>query len=119
MSSHIDPEALRTIASLQRPGKPDLLARIVELFKSETPKALATIEDGIDSADMPAVCHAAHTLKSSSANVGATIFSQACRELEAAAREENYTACIVLSDGLDELFDQCCVEIDLYLVKAA
>ncbi len=74
---------------------------------------------GLDESDLLPVSNAAHTLKSSSAYVGATAISERCRDLEAAAREENYTACIVLGDGLDELFSDCCLELDDYPAKAA
>ena len=38
----IDENALLAIEALQRPGKPDLLGRIVDLFKTESPKTLAS-----------------------------------------------------------------------------
>ncbi len=31
----------------------------------------------------------------------------------------HYTACIVLGDGLAEMFDQCCAELSPYLANAA
>lgn len=119
MSLLIDTQALKAIAALQRPGKPDLVGRVVQLFISESPKAIAAIEEGLEDVDLQAVRNAAHTLKSSSAYVGAKSFSNRCGDLEAAAREDNFTACIVLGDGLDELFVDCCAELTPHLVKAA
>lgn len=119
MTTHINPHALQAIKSLQRPGKPDLLQRIVELFKTETPKALGAIQDGVNAGDMDAVRNAAHTLKSSSAYVGAHVFSDRCRDLERAAREGNFPACIALGDGLDEMFTASCSELDVHMGKAA
>lgn len=119
MSSYIDPHALKAISALQRPGKPDLLARVIQLFQSESPKAIAAMQLGLDTSDLGAVRNAAHTLKSSSAYVGAKALSDLCRDLEGAAREENYTACIVLGDGLEDLFEACCLELDAFLEKAA
>lgn len=119
MSLFIDHHALRAISSLQRPGKPDLLVRVIDVFKTESPKAIASMQTGLESSDLTAVRNAAHTLKSSSAYVGAKSFSALCRDLEVAAREDNYTACIVLGDGLEDLFVACCLELDDYLLKAA
>ncbi len=119
MTSDIDLHALNSIAALQSPGKPLLLDRIIELFKSESPKSLATIETALEINDLEAARDAAHSLKSSSAYVGANLLSQRCRELEEAARQENYTACIVMGDGLGELFDAVCLELDAYMIKAA
>lgn len=119
MTAYIDTHALKSITALQRPGKPNLLERVVDLFKSESPKALASMCEALDDSDLKAVRNAAHSLKSSSAYVGAMLLSQRCRELESAAREENYTACIVLGDGLDELFTASCGELDAYMATNA
>jgi len=119
MTHYIDPHALKAISSLQRPGKPDLLNRVVELFKTESPKTIAAMYHGLDTTDLQLVRNAAHTLKSSSAYVGAKELSERCRDLESAAREENYSACVVLGEGLNDLFEASCDELDHYLTKAA
>ncbi|MGQ7843402.1 Hpt domain-containing protein [Granulosicoccus sp. 3-233] len=119
MTSYIEPQALKSIASLQRPGKPDLLERVVGLFKSESPTAIEAIQQGLDSDDLPAVGNAAHGLKSSSAYVGARMLSERCRELEAAAREENHPACHALADGVEELFEASIVALDQHMRKVA
>jgi len=119
MTTTIDPRALEAISALQRPGKPDLLARVVQLFKSESLKAIAAILEGLDTEDLQSVRNAAHTLKSSSAYVGAKALSERCRDLEGAARDENEIACIILGDGIEELFEMCCVELDQYMAKVA
>jgi len=85
VSVSIDEDALNAIVALQRPGKPDLLTRIVTLFKTESPKSIESMQVGLDTVDMEAVRVAAHTLKSSSAYVGALELSAQCKELEKAA----------------------------------
>lgn len=119
MITEIDTHALRAITSLQRPGKPNLLNRIVELFKSETPKTLNAMQAGLEASNLRAVRDAAHTLKSSSAYVGATELSQRCRDLESAARDQNFPACIALSDDVEDLFNASVVALDDLLRKAA
>lgn len=119
MTRHIEPQALKAIAALQRPGKPDLLRRIVDLYKSESPAALQSIQKGLEEDDLEAVGKAAHGLKSSSAYVGARVFSERCRELEAAAREENHPACHALGDGVEELFEASVAALDMYMTKVA
>ena len=115
----IDPHALKAIVSLQRPGKSDLLNKIVKLFKSESPKSIAALQQGLDMADLKAVRNAAHTLKSSSAYVGASLLSERCRDLETAAREENLLECIVLGDGVDALFESSVAELALHVSTPA
>lgn len=119
MSVSIDEKALKAIETLQRPGKPDLLVRIVGLFKTETPKTLASMVEGIDSMDMEAVRVAAHTLKSSSAYVGALDLSERCKELERAAHDQNFPACIALGDGVEDIFTDSCIALDERMSKAA
>lgn len=115
----IDENALRAIEALQRPGKPDLLLRIVDLFKAETPKILASLTEGVDSMDMEAVRVAAHTLKSSSAYVGAIDLSERCRELERAAHEQNFPECMALGVDVEDIFVESSKALDQLMVKAA
>ena len=119
MADYIDNHAIKAIASLQRPGKPDLLARIVELFKSESPKAIFSVQTGLEAGDLAFVRNGAHTLKSSSAYVGAKVLSELCRDLEAAAREDNLPACVALGYGLEDLFIASCTELQQIVRKAA
>lgn len=115
----IDEDALKAILALQRPGKPDLLTRIVTLFKMESPKSIESMQTGLDSVDMDAVRVAAHTLKSSSAYVGALELSAQCKELEKAAHEQNFAACIAIGDSIEELFLESCAALDARMRKAA
>lgn len=119
MSQSIDPHALNAISSLKSSVKSDLLVRAIRVFKFESPKAIASMQAGLDSNNLAAVRIAAHTLTSSSAYVGAKLFSDRCKDLEIAARENNYTACVELGSGIDDLFEACCRELDAYLIKAA
>lgn len=119
MTVSIDENALKAIEALQRPGKPDLLERIVGLFKTESPKMLANMVEGIEAMDMEVVRIAAHTLKSSSAYVGALELSERCKELERAAHEQNYPACIALGDSVEDIFADSCTALDQLMSKAA
>lgn len=119
MSVVLDSHALNTLAALQRSGKPDIVQQVIALFEAESPKAIAAISDGVDSVDLTAIRAAAHSLKSSSAYVGATEMSERCRDLERAAREDNLPGCLALSDGLEELFDAVMAELRLFLAARA
>ena len=119
MSTLIDSAALDALAALQRPGKPDLAARVLGLFRAETPASLAAMEAGVDDSDLEAVRIAAHTLKSSSAYVGARELSDTCAQIERAAREGNFPECLVLTDSLEELFTETLQALDALDQKAA
>lgn len=117
MSTLIDVHALKAIEELQRPGKPDLLSRVTELFRTESPKCIQQVEEGLETVDMPGIRDAAHTLKSSSAYLGAKSLSERCRDLETAAREENFPGCVALGNDLRDLFENSLEELDRHVAR--
>lgn len=119
MTGVLDMSALSALAALQRPGKPDLAARVVGLFRDETPVSLNAITEGVSSGDLEAVRIAAHTVKSSAAYVGAREVSETCAAIERAAREGNLPECVVLSDSLDSVFEATLEALDELDRKAA
>jgi CheY-like chemotaxis protein len=87
--SLIDQKALDNIRALQIKGAPDILSQSIQIYLNDTPKLLKKIEEGVASGDAAAVQKAAHSLKSSSANLGAMQLSALCKELETCGREGN------------------------------
>jgi two-component system sensor histidine kinase BarA len=63
-----------------------LLGRLVSTYLEYAPGALASLGDAVRRGDKPAVSRAAHSLKSSSANVGGQRLAELCRLLEAHLR---------------------------------
>ena len=61
--------------------------RIIALYLEDAPRLIAQLERAVVGNDPIALRVAAHTLKSSSANVGATTLSDAARDLEHGARD--------------------------------
>ena len=88
MNVEIDESALDAIRSLQRPGKPDILARIVNMYMEKSPELISAIREGAAANDCDKVKMAAHTLKSSSAYVGASAMAEACSRVEAKATND-------------------------------
>ena len=72
-----------------RVGKPDLWKKLAGIYLSSTPDSLETLEQALTNNDCLSVQLTAHTLKSSSANMGASRLSDLCRQLETAAGEGN------------------------------
>jgi HPt (histidine-containing phosphotransfer) domain-containing protein len=78
--------ALEAIRALQSEAAPDLLARVIRLYLDSAPDLIERMRAGLAAGDHEAVRTAAHTLKSSSANLGAAGLADLCRRLELAAR---------------------------------
>jgi len=119
MTNHIDKSAVQAISSLQRPGKPDLLGRIVGLFESDSPALIEAIIAAVDSGDLESMRVAAHSMKSSSAYLGASRLSEQCRNIEQAARDGNELECFALCDGLEDEFSASLAELTQILEEKA
>lgn len=77
-----NPAALQQIQSLQRPNTPSILDRVLTKYFINTDKLLADLQEGLKQADPTLLNYTAHTLKSSSANVGAIRLAEKCKALE-------------------------------------
>jgi HPt (histidine-containing phosphotransfer) domain-containing protein len=63
-------------------GGDDLVAELVELFVGDVPPRLEAIGAAISTDDPGALASAAHSLKGSSATMGAVGMSELCRQME-------------------------------------
>ncbi len=88
----IDRQAL--LKQLQFGGRlrPTLVAKVIELYLSDTPPILDELAQGLERNDQRAVERAAHTLKSSSASVGAFALSELAGLVEGHARSGSLDA---------------------------
>jgi CheY-like chemotaxis protein/HPt (histidine-containing phosphotransfer) domain-containing protein len=82
----LDSRALAAIRLLQRPGNPDLLQKVISSYLTTAPQFFVTMRDAVKRGDGAGVQMAAHSLKSSSANLGATALATFCKELEELGR---------------------------------
>ncbi|NKN31858.1 ATP-binding protein [Marichromatium bheemlicum] len=78
----LDPEVLDSIRALRRSGRPDPLRKVIGLYLDSAPGLMARLRQGLEARAADEVHLAAHTLKSSSANLGAHGFAALCRALE-------------------------------------
>ena len=82
----IDYEKLDEIRNLFKDNS-EGFARTIQLFLTSSTDALQKIDTSLVQSDLDGVRQTAHSLKSSSSNVGAVEFSQLWRQLESEARE--------------------------------
>ncbi len=95
----IDMSFLNNIKSLQRPGRPNLLRKVIDEYVASAPRLMGDIRQGIVDKDSTVLKRAAHSLKSSSANVGASSLAALCRQLEAVGHNH-------ATEGADSLFQK-------------
>lgn len=103
--SPLDAATLEGLRALQRPGRPDVLARVADIFDRDAPRLLAEIRAAVAGNDAERLRQAAHAMKSTSANVGATALAARLRDVEQRARE-GLTDAGPLLRGADEELDR-------------
>lgn len=81
--AHFDPAALKHLQAMMGDDSPETLNELIGIFLEATPQLLNEIRQAIARGDAAALRHAAHTLKSSSASMGACSLATLCAELEA------------------------------------
>jgi CheY-like chemotaxis protein len=82
----LDRQVLEQLSRVRTNGKPELLARVINLYLVESPKLVQKLKQAAGASDARAIARSAHSLKSSSANVGAKVLSGYCADIEASAR---------------------------------
>lgn len=77
----IDPQAIADLRALN-PDDPQFLRELVDLFVQDVPGRLAEIEQALATQDAVLLTRAAHTIKGSCSNFGATQLKQISHEME-------------------------------------
>ena len=103
--SLLDAQALARLRELDPGGSNKLLERVVAAYLKSLERLLPDLAQARTPAlDLTVVRHVSHTLKSSSASLGALHLAQRCAEIETMARNGH-------ADGLDALLDAMLDEI--------
>ncbi|HUG23027.1 response regulator [Piscinibacter sp.] len=104
----LDAGALERLRELDPKGENQLLARVIKAFDSSAARLMPQLQDARHAGDHAGMRHVAHTLKSSSASIGAMKLSQLCAEVETKIRTENL-------ENLDNRVDAMSAEVEIVL----
>ena len=96
----LDAQALERLRELDPTGQNRLLDRIFNAFEQSIGRLMPQLDAARAGADWQAVRHVAHTLKSSSASIGAIKLSQICADIETMVRQSQVQD---LSERLDAM----------------
>jgi signal transduction histidine kinase/DNA-binding response OmpR family regulator len=88
----LERNALSKIRALQREGTPDILNKVIGLYLESSNKLIQSIHESVRQNNSPLLQEAAHSLKSSSANLGAMKLAAICKELEHMGKTAKATA---------------------------
>lgn len=101
----LDAEALARLRELDPDGRSQLVRRVLEAFQTSAARLLPQLLEAQAAGDRAGVRLVAHTLKSSSASIGALALSQRCAQLEGAIRAETGEDLGVAVQAMTEALD--------------
>jgi len=86
-----------------------LVTKIINEYLSHCPKIIAELEQAVEMELASNIQNLAHSLKSSSGNVGAKILFELCHKLEAMGREKSIDSAPVVFKEIKTEFEKVCV----------
>jgi HPt (histidine-containing phosphotransfer) domain-containing protein len=88
----LDAQALARLRELDPEGRLGVMSRVLAAFEKSVQRMVTQLEAQQGAADAQLVANLAHTLKSSSASVGALSLSRACADVESKIRKGDTSA---------------------------
>ncbi len=110
----IDAELIRLNLGALGEDAAECLTFLTQTFTEDTPGILAQMRQGAEQRDAATLRINAHTLKSSSATLGAASLSELCRILEAKARAEDLSQTVELVDQVEAAYAAAKVALETF-----
>lgn len=88
----IDPQAIENLRALTPDDNDEFLREIVGIYLDDTPQRIAELEQSLATGDTDKFVRAAHSIKGSSSNVGASVLRAAAEKLEHTSRAQGLGA---------------------------
>lgn len=117
-SSIIDPEAIENLRALDSEGADGFLREIIGIYLEDVPQRLAEIRSALAGADRALLTRSAHTVKGSSANVGAIEVRAIAERLEHRSKSEELPPLAAVADELDAAFARAKAALASYVPPA-
>ena len=105
LDNFLDQSVLASLRELQDEGDPDIVAEVGGLFLKHSPGKVKAILEALETGDAKGLYLAAHSLKSSSAYIGAMRLSALAKDLEMMGRSDALEGANDLAKRLQEEFD--------------
>ena len=107
----IDPDAIANLRDLNPGDNGEFLREIVGIYIEDTPKRLADLRTSLASGDASSFTRAAHTIKGSSANVGAQVLKGIAERLEITSRRDGLGGVAGQISDCEDEFERVKVEL--------
>lgn len=96
----LNPAALENLREMIG-GDDAFLVELIDTFLADAPQMLSDMHQALEGRDVVVLHRAAHSLKSNSADFGATVLSDLCRELEELSKAGMLTGVAGLTGQVD------------------
>ena len=93
----LDPKALQALRDMAGEDASEIITKVIDSYLEDAPQLLQALNAAITQGNATALLNAAHTLKSTSATLGATKLSQLCKDLEIIGRAGTTSDALVLA----------------------
>jgi two-component system sensor histidine kinase/response regulator len=100
----INRHALDNIRALSRERGDALVEKVIHAFVDDTPQQLSSLRQAIAGSDAGSLRTTAHSLKSSSANVGAEALARLCKEMERLAQADRTDGAAGILSNMEQEF---------------
>lgn len=108
----IDPVTIENLRALSDGESGDFLKEIGDMFLADTPLRIAELDQSLASGETPKFTRAAHSIKGSSANIGATHLQAAAAQLEHDSRHNPISTLVPQLDKVKSEFARVKVELE-------
>lgn len=113
----LNPESIAALQSVSPDDGGQFFNELIDIFLADTPTRLDEIATGLEQANAPLVMRAAHSIKGSAGNFGATTLANAAYEIEQAARVSNLAAAAAGRPRLLEQFERVRTALDAVRIR--
>ncbi|MCX5723155.1 MAG: Hpt domain-containing protein [Nitrospirae bacterium] len=104
----VDPKAWQPILEAQRPGRPDVLAKMLGLYLKDSRELVDMLLAALANQDSKAIQESTHGLKSCSTMMGARRLTSLCDQLEMLRQTQSLDEAATLIPAIREEFSRVC-----------
>ena len=113
----IDPEAIENLRALNPDDDDAFLKDIIGIFLEDTPARISELKQCLTAYDQPKFTRAAHSIKGSASNLGASRVRAVAEKLEHQSRNSGLDGLESLLTSLDGEFATAKAELEKYTAK--
>jgi signal transduction histidine kinase/CheY-like chemotaxis protein/HPt (histidine-containing phosphotransfer) domain-containing protein len=115
----IDQRVLGALSELQGPGDDDFVSTVIDSYLESARASRQRLTEAIAANDAGRISEIAHGLKSSSANVGATVLAEFCKRLELMGRQDDLDQVSDVHEDFEREFERVVVALERETASAA